>query len=393
MFMNVIDKIFTMAFASANTAIFDVGSLMAVLMLLFGVLDYKYGERLRRFISTRHLDKPLIMTGLALIPVDGTLLFQFSAYRRRSIRFGSLLGGMIGIGEEATYLIMTYQPLTWLILAGIKLLTAAVFGGLFNSIPKLVEKSEKWAKDDAAASVDKDAALADVNFHELPDKFRHRLHHFRYHQLGRAFWIFFAAAFVLHAVFSLFEQLKIIGTAQLVALNIPFADWLAMLALFSVAVYKLVVSFTTREFGKIFENEFEDTGDAVGDLAETCASVILLIFIVSFAVETVVQLIGLDRLSNLFAGSGLLAVLVGALVGLIPGTGASLAFTALYFALPSSGNGIPFAALVACSIALIGDSQFIGSRLIKKSQRVAHMITFVLALLIGSLVYFVERLI
>jgi hypothetical protein len=390
--MTLIDKIFTIAFSSANTAIFDVGSIMAVLMLIFGILDYKYGERLRHFIAARHLDKPVIMTGLALIPVDGTLLFQYSAYRRRSIRFGSLLGGMIGIGEEATYLIMTYQPVAWLILAGIKLVVSLIFGSLFNSIPGLGKKSEKWAQEDAAASIDEDAVQADVNFHELPDKFRHRLHHFRYHQLGTAFWIFFGSAFLIHSALSLMERLNWISAGQLVALDIPYVSWLAMIALFIVAVYRLVVRFTTREFGKIFEQEFEDTGDAVGDLAETCATVILLIFVVSFIVQTIVQMIGMERLGSVLASSGLLAVLIGALVGLIPGTGASLAFTALYFALQSSGNGIPFAALVSCSIALIGDSQFIGGRLIKKSQRVGHTIIFVIALLIGMIVYLVEGL-
>ena len=44
----MIDKIFTIAFASAYTAIFEIGSVMALLMLLFGILDYKKGDALRR---------------------------------------------------------------------------------------------------------------------------------------------------------------------------------------------------------------------------------------------------------------------------------------------------------------------------------------------------------
>jgi hypothetical protein len=389
----MMDQIFTIAFTSADTAIFDVGSVMAVLMLLFGFLDYKYGDRLRVFIEKRHLDKPVLMAALALIPIDGTLLFQYSAYRRGSIRFGSLLGGTIGIGEEATYLILSYQPLAWLALALIKLLAALLFGGIFNGSPRLKKRAETWRQNDIDARVDIHAVHADENFHELPDKFRHRLHHFRYHQLGRAFWIFFAAAFVLQMVLSLLIRTKVLPADQLSAMGIPYVSWLAMLGLFTIFIYHLVIRLTTKEFGKIFEHEFEDSGDAIGDLAETCASVILLIFVVTFIVQSAIGLIGLEHLGSLFAGRGLLAVLIGALIGLIPGTGASLSFTALYFALQGSGGAMPFAALAACSICLIGDSQFIGARLIKKSQRIAHALSFLIALLLGCGIYFIEKLI
>lgn len=389
----MIDQIFSNAFTSAYQAIFEVGSIMAVLMLLFGVLDYKFGDKLRKIIETRKLDKPVLMTGLALIPVDGTLLFQYSTYRRGSIRFGSLLAGIIGIGEESTYLILSYQPLAWLILAGIKLILGFVFGGLLNRSKMIKVKAEQWRLADEQLSKSKETIQADENFHELPDKFRHKLHHFRYHQLGKAFWIFFGAAFLFEIVLQFLERFNWIDSSQLEAMGIPFVSWLAMVGVFIVVIYRLLIRMTTHEFGKIFENEFEDTGDAVGDLAETCSSVILLIFLLTFAVQTIISLIGMDRLTLLFSGRGLLAVLIGALVGLVPGTGASLAFTTLYFALAGSPGQMPFAALAACSIALIGDSQFIGSKQLKVSQRTAHLIVVVIALLAGLAIFGIEQLI
>ena len=389
----MVDQIVSIAFASAYTAIFEVGSVMAVLMLLFGVLDFRYGDKLRLLIEKKHLDKPLIMLGLALIPVDGTLLFQYNIYRRKSIRFGSLLAGIIGIGEEATYLILSYQPLTWLLLAGIKLTLALGFGSLGNALPVLRRQSERWLQADLLRSENPAAVEADENFHELPDKFRHKLHHFRYHQLGKIFWIFFACAFSLQIILTLVDRLGWFDPADLEALGIPFVSWLSMLALFSIVIYQLVVQLTTHEFGKIFENEFEDTGDAVGDLAETCANVILLIFLLTFVVQVALSLIGQEILDHLFTGRGLLAVLIGALAGLIPGTGASLAFTALYFGLAGSTGAMPFAALAACSIALIGDSQFIGSRQLHQTQRAAHLMAFAIALLAGAVIFGIEQLI
>lgn len=390
--MNMVEQILNNAFASAQTAIFDVGSVMAVLMLVFGILDYKFGDRLRTFIENKKLDKPVVMVALSLIPVDGTLLFQYNTYRRGTIRLGSLLAGTIGIGEESTYLIMSYQPLAWLILAGIKIMLAVIFGGLFNSSKRIAKATEKLHEMDKEFSVDSSAVEADVNFHELPDKFRHKLHQFRYHKLGSAFWIFFAAAFLIETTLNLLAGASIVDLKKLDVMGVPFLSWLAMAGLFVILIYRLVVKLTTREFGKIFEHEFEDTGDAIGDLAETCSSVILLIFLLTFVVSTFISLIGMDNLSQVFIGRGLLAVLIGAAVGLIPGTGASLAFTTLYFALAGQPGAMPFAALAACSVALIGDSQFIGSRQIRFSQRVAHLSAFGIAIIAGLLVFSVESM-
>lgn len=387
----MVDELFRIAFASAQTAIFEVGSVMAVLMLVFGILDYRYGDRLRHFIEIKKLDKPIVMAGLTIIPVDGTLLFQYNLYRRGSIRLGSLLAGIIGFGEEATYLILIFNPLAWVLLVVIKLVLALVTGGIVNRSKFANRWKEELCKKDAACSVDSKAVEADENFHELPDKFRHKLHHFRYHVLGSAFWIFFAAAFFIHVLLSLLATLNIVDMNKQVALAIPYVSWLAMLALFVVLIYHLIVQVTTREFGKIFEHEFEDLGDAIGDLAETCATVILFIFLMTFLVDSLVSIIGPERLGSLFAGRGYLTVIAGAIVGLIPGTGASLAFTSLYFSLADTPGAMPFAALAACSIALIGDSQFVGNKMLRHSQRAAHLIAFGVALVSGAVIFLLEN--
>ena len=389
----MLDQLFIQAFASASTAIFDVGSIMAILMLVFGVLDYRFGDHLREIIVSKKLDQPWLMAALALIPVDGTLLFQYSTYRRRTIRPGSLLGGIIGIGEEATYLVLSYNPVAWVMIALIKLVTAAVSGFTLNILDRKNGWAEKLHDADEKAAFDKDAAMADENFHELPDKFRHKLHHFRYHQLGRMFWLFFAIALLIKLIVNMIARLSSLSMDNFEVLNIPFLHWLAMFGLLLIVGYRVVIWFTTREFGKIFEHEFEDTGDAIGDLAETCANIIMLIFVLTFAVQSLITLVGQDRLIQIFSANAILTIMIGALVGLIPGTGASLAFTTLYFTLNQTSGAMPFAALLSCSIALIGDSQFVGQVQIKKSQRLLHLIAFALALIVGLLVYWIQTLI
>lgn len=385
--MSVLDTLFQSAFKSANTAIFDVGSIMAVLVLAFGLLDYHYGEKIRILIEKRRLDRPWLATMLALIPVDGTLLFLYEAYRRGSLRFGSLFAGVIGIGEEATYMVLSFQPLYWLIIAGIKLVIGAIGGGILNQISKKGGRLSELPAKDHTASINEKIVAADANFHELPDKYRHRLHHFRYHSLGIAFWIFFGSLFALSTLIHAADRYMGVSEDAIKALSIPLVDWLAVICLIVTAGYVVISRLTTQEFGKIFSHEFEDAGDAAGDLAESCAEIILLIFAISFIVESTTALIGVDTLAAFFSGKGLLAVAAGACIGLIPGTGSTLAFTAIFFALNGTPGHLPFAALLASSIALIGDSQFIGARSIRYSQRLAHVLAFLVALVVGTLFY------
>jgi len=385
--ISFVDQLFELFFSAAFTAIFEVGSIMAILMLVFGILDYRYGEALRKTITNRRLDRPVLMTLLSLIPVDGTLLFQYSLYRRRSIRFGSLTAGIIGIGEEATYLVVSYNPLAWLAIAAIKLATGLLAGGVLNHVSRVEKITASFHAADEEASRDEAVLKADENFHELPDKFRHKLHHFRYHRLGLGYWIFFMVCLSLYLLISLADHVFQFPSDRISALGIPLIKWIAVLGLFMVFMYRTIIRMTTREFGKIYEHEFEDQGDAIGDLAETCSSVIVLIFFMTFLVDALIGFVGLDRIAGLLKGHGLLAILIGALVGLVPGTGASLAFTTLYFKLAGTSGALPFAALLACSMALIGDSQLIGRQIIRRSQSAAHWIAFGLAIVVGLSTY------
>ncbi len=392
MMNSFLDQLFEQVFEAAHTAIFEVGSIMAILMLAIGILDYRYGDKLRTMIESRKLDQPVLMTLLSLIPVDGTLQFQYNLYRRQSIRFGSLTAGILGIGEEATYLIFSRNPLTWLLIAAIKLMSGATIGGILNKLKGSSKRTLALHAADEAANQNEAVVNADKNFHELPDKFRHKLHHFRYHRLGKAFWVFFALNLILLLTTQWIDRDFPTTAVRLTALGIPLIHWLSALGIFIVIVYRVMIRMTTREFGKIFEHEFEDQGDAIGDLAETCSAVIVLIFLMSFVVNLAVNLVGLPRIASVFQGRALIAILIGALVGLIPGTGASLAFTALYFNLAGTDGALPFAALLACSMALIGDTQIIGRQLIRHSQRAAHGISFAVSLVVSLTVYGITQL-
>ena len=85
------------------------------------------------------------------------------------------------------------------------------------------------------------------------------------------------------------------------------------------------------------------------------------------------------------AGPGLVTVILGALIGLIPGCGPQIIFVALF-----TKGMIPFAALLANAISQDGDALFPMLAIDLRSSFWASVITTIPALILGLIFYFLE---
>jgi len=86
--------------------------------------------------------------------------------------------------------------------------------------------------------------------------------------------------------------------------------------------------------------------------------------------------------------TGLLSVILGAVIGLVPGCGPQIIFVSLY-----AKGMLPFAALLANAISQDGDALFPLLVIDRRSSLWATVITTIPALLIGIIAYYIERLI
>ena len=82
-----------------------------------------------------------------------------------------------------------------------------------------------------------------------------------------------------------------------------------------------------------------------------------------------------------------MAVIIGALIGIIPGCGPQIIFVTLY-----TKGLIPFSALLANAISQDGDALFPLIAIDKKSALLATVLNTIPALIIGILFYFLEYL-
>ena len=101
------------------------------------------------------------------------------------------------------------------------------------------------------------------------------------------------------------------------------------------------------------------------------------------AYESPVLIIGPGHVEAAFLSAGVLAVVMGAVIGLIPGCGPQIVFVTLY-----CQGLVPFSAVLANAISQDGDALFPVLAMHRKTALVATVVSTVPALIIGVIAYY-----
>jgi hypothetical protein len=156
-------------------------------------------------------------------------------------------------------------------------------------------------------------------------------------------------------------------------------------------IYCLIYMILGKRFLKNDEHEEEEQKifslkETLVHNAQDTAFVCVWVFIAYFVYELFVLFVGGEAVvASWMTATGLLAVIVGALIGLIPGCGPQIIFVSMY------GKGmLPFAALLANAISQDGDALFPLLAIDRRSSLWATVITTIPALLLGIGVYYIE---
>jgi len=126
--------------------------------------------------------------------------------------------------------------------------------------------------------------------------------------------------------------------------------------------------------------------------AEETAFVITWVFVAYLVYEFSIFVLGgasyatgEEILTDFMLSTGMLTVIIAAVVGLIPGCGPQVIFVTLF-----TRGLMPFAALLANAISQDGDALFPLLAIDRKSSLWATIITTIPAIIIGLLFYFIE---
>ncbi len=401
---------------SAEGAFLQVGSFVGAVLLLFGFINYRRSGEFVKSIERSKKWQPIWGALLGMSPGCGGAIFVMPLYIRETVSFGTVVATLIATMGDSAFVIMSTLPLHYIVVSVVSIIAGVISGYIVDycdlrtrlSLKKERIPKERLKQRHAAANhqvqilerfggkLPSDEALAHIG-HEEGDEVDIALHHklrghikpetlgYRFTHGGyKGYWALIAIGVIL-GIMLLFQ-------IDVNALFIPYAGIVigtvgTLISVIMTFTVNKVLTAETHEEEELKLSSFKET--LIHNAMET-AFVITWVFIAYLVYEFGVYALGggnyragEEALSVAMQSAGLWSVILGAIIGLIPGCGPQVLFVTLY-----TKGLVPFAALLANAISQDGDALFPLLAMDTKSAVWATVITTIPALVIGLITYF-----
>lgn len=408
--MTTLKNIFQIILTSAEGAFLQVGVFVGAVLLIFGYINYKKNGKLIESIEKSKNIQPIIGALLGLSPGCGGAILVMPLYIKGTVSFGTVIATLIATMGDSAFVIMTTMPFKYIWLSILSFITAILTGYVvdyFNLGNKLIKRKPIKSKKELVkvhekykdiptefeCSFKNEHSEEDVKIHighEEGDEIDLALHHnhvvrkesinYRFtHGIGyRIFWFFTAIGLIL-GILLLFQ---VDVNSQL---GIPHLGAVIGIGGTLFSIFYMIIS---KKF--LHDDTHEETESKMLSLRETLihnaketAFVNTWVFVAYVIYEIAVYCIGGPVVVETWLqATGIISVIIGACIGLIPGCGPQIIFVALF-----SKGWIPFAALLANAISQDGDALFPLLAMNKKASLWATVITTIPAILVGLIFY------
>ncbi|MGI6672908.1 MAG: putative manganese transporter [Limnochordia bacterium] len=401
---------------SAESAFVQVTAFVGAVLLLFGYVDYLLSGRLVKKIENAKRFQPIIGAFLGLTPGCGGAIFLMPLFPRRIVSFGTVIAALIATMGDSAFVFMTVMPKQFVLVSAINFVLAIAIGYIVDLFPlgeRLIAKfeaaqehrkrekeaheamdhsifesetgidHEHWHHIGHAEGDEIDLILHhEVKGHQSPQSFGYKLTHSAY----IFYWAFIAVGLLL-GILDIF-QVDIDG---LFVPNLGLVLGLVGTA-FSILMMLFSKKFMVADTHEESEMKLASIKETLIHNAQETAFVGTWVFAAYLVYELFVFFLGGGShaageavMAGFLSQTGLLAVLVGVLIGVIPGCGPQIIFVSLF-----TKGLVPFAAVLANAISQDGDALFPLIAIDKRSAFWATLITSIPALIIGLIAYWIE---
>lgn len=412
------NEILNIILESAEGAFLEVGSFVGIVLLLFGYINYKKSGGFVRKIEDSKKWQPIIGALLGLSPGCGGAIFVMPLFVKGTVSFGTVIATLIATMGDSAFILISTLPAHYLLVSVISFIVAIISGYLVDHLQigsKLLLNMKKLSRNEIIAmhaNVDHQVQKREIGNiddyagetishigHQEGDAIDIALHHqakghqkqgtFSYkftHSAYKFFWLFIAIGIVF-GIMLLFQ----------VDVNDLFIPNLGMVIGIGGTIFSIFMMIMGRKAIQDDTHEEEELKlmslkETLIHNAEETAFVITWVFVAYLVYELSIfllgggnYLVGESILTNFMLTTGLLAVIIGAVIGLIPGCGPQIIFVTLF-----TKGMLPFAALLANAISQDGDALFPLLAIDRKSSLWATIITTIPAIIVGLLFYVLE---
>ncbi|MBT9135805.1 MAG: hypothetical protein DDT34_00870 [Firmicutes bacterium] len=400
------EKILPIVLESMAGAFIDVGAFVGVVLLLFGYINYRQAGALLGGIEKSKGWQPVLGALLGLIPGCGGSILIMPLFIKGTVTYGAVIATLIATTGDSAFVMIATMPRQFLIISAIIFALAVVVGTLVDKTPlgaRLLAsyQASKQQKKEIARlhKLEGKHTFAPHLGHAEGDEVDIALHHRSAghqasgtlaYRLTHQGYIFYLGLLAVGLV------LAVLGAAQFDVDSFLPPNFVLTIgvvgALLSMILFVASKKFLAKETHEEVEIKVASLKETIIHAAQETAFVVSWVFVGFLVYELTVLLLGRGDyasgealIETFLMATGLVAVLVGGLIGLIPGCGPQIIFVTLY-----SRGLLPFAALLTNSISQDGDAMFPLLALHKRSALMASVITTLLALAVGFLVYWLE---
>lgn len=409
-------EILNLAVLSAENAFIQVTVFVGAVLLLFGYIDYLLSGRLVKAIGEAKKFQPIIGAILGLTPGCGGAIFVMPLFPRGVVSFGTVIATLLATMGDSAFVLISVMPKQWFFVSIISFVVAIAVGYIVDLTPigdRLLEKYQASQAKKAPAHqshqgidhsiFESQTGITHADWthigHSEGDAIDLALHHgAKGHQdtqsLGyklthsgyTVYWLIISLGLIL-GIMDLFR----------IDLNALFIPNLGLI----FGITGTALSIMMMVFGKKFlaDDTHEEAEMKLASLKETfihnaqeTAFVGTWVFAAYLAYEVFVLFLGSGSylagelaVTTFLTQTGLMAVVIGTLIGIIPGCGPQIIFVTLF-----ARGLVPFSALLANSLSQDGDALFPLIAIDKRSAVVATIINTIPALLVGLLAYWIE---
>ncbi len=385
-FVDVLDLVVT----NASTAFVDVTVFVGVALLVFGVINYKLEGRLVEYIAKRKAYQPVIGALLGLIPGCGGAILVMPLYVKKKVSFGTVIAALIATTGDSAFVLISEDIRVFLALSAISFVVAIVAGCLVDHFG--IGKKHLGRGGVVGVKACGECGCRRSNLHiqhmgheegDEVDKILHckAKHHQSVGTLGYKIthkgYLFYWSFLAVGLVFGIMNMMLVEFGDFWLNFVLYFGGIGTLVSVVLMIAGKKYFSDDTHEEVELKLGSFRET---LVHNAEETAFVGVWIFVAFLVVGIGTSAFGAD---NLMMFSGLSAVFIASVLGIIPGCGIQIIFVSLYV------KGLfPFAALLAHGISQDGDALFPLFAMNKKASFVATIITTIVALVVGVAWYF-----
>jgi hypothetical protein len=348
-------RVLELVIGPAADAFLEVGTFVAVMLAALGLLQWRTGGAVTRWLARHPRLGPLAGALLGAVPGCGGAIVVMPLYLRGTVSFGTVVATLVATMGDSSFVLLAADPLTALVLHGGLFVTGLVTGAVvdafgFDPRPSADDRAGVGAAESEPRPGSTDALLgprpSTVGAQAAVSGLTGRPSVRVVPPSLVAFWGLLGVSFLV----------AVPTVLQLVpdeAFDIGPVPTRAILGAVGAAVCLGIVLLRWRrraDDGRACRFPVRPR-DVLLDAARETAVVTTWVVVAFVGYETLVAVTGLDlgRLPTL----GLVGVVVGATLGLIPGCGPQLVLTGLY-----AQGALPLSMLVANALSQDGDALF-----------------------------------